>query len=123
MSLGRHVNGTNPRLDGASRKTPPLPAEDMESKGIPETDMYLERNVRHWHLVSSTMYSLFLLCSLIAGTFADTNPNFTVNVGGSNPPITSPQVIGFDALNGNYKHVVILSIDGFHSVIPFSSHH
>ena len=67
------------------------------------------------------MRSVFLLCLLIVGTFADTNPNFTVNVGGSGPPITHPQVIAFDALTGNYQHVVILSIDGFHSVLPLSS--
>lgn len=67
------------------------------------------------------MQPLLLFCSLIVGTFAATNPNFTVNVGGSNPPILSPQVIAYDSLSGPYQHVVILSIDGFHSVIPLYS--
>ena len=67
------------------------------------------------------MQPLLLFCSLIVGTFAASNPNFTVNVGGADPPITHPQVIAFDSLNGPYKQVVILSIDGFHSVLPLSS--
>jgi hypothetical protein len=67
------------------------------------------------------MQPLLLFCFLIAATLATTNSNFTVNVGGSNPPMTNPQVIAFDSLNGPYQHVVILSIDGFHSVIPLYS--
>lgn len=63
------------------------------------------------------MYSLLLSVLGLAGiSLAQTNPNLTVDVGGWEPPITSPQVMSFNSLNGPYKHVIILSVDGFHQV-------
>ena len=49
------------------------------------------------------------------------NTNLSVAVGGASPPITHPNVIPYNVLTGPYKHVVILSIDGLHQVIPPSS--
>ena len=46
------------------------------------------------------------------------NVDYSVNVGGISPPITHPQVMGFDSLSGKYQHVVLVSIDGFHQVPP-----
>jgi Type I phosphodiesterase / nucleotide pyrophosphatase len=63
------------------------------------------------------MHSLFLLLALVGVSVAQTNLNLTVNVGGWEHPITSPQVMSFNSLNGPYKHVIILSIDGFHQVL------
>jgi len=54
--------------------------------------------------------------AIVGAVYAQSNPNSTVGVGGSDPPITSPQVMGFNSLDGRYKHVIILSIDGFHAV-------
>jgi hypothetical protein len=62
------------------------------------------------------MFSLFITLSLAGACFAQSNPNFTVDIGGSTPPITHPNVMAFDALTGPYKHVIILSVDGFHHV-------
>jgi len=58
---------------------------------------------------------LFALASV---ALAQTNANYSVDVGGSNPPMTFPNVISYNTLNGPYQHVVILSIDGFHQVHP-----
>jgi hypothetical protein len=51
-----------------------------------------------------------------AGVFAQ-DANLSVAVGGISPPITHPNVIAYNALNGPYEHVIILSIDGFHQVL------
>jgi hypothetical protein len=62
------------------------------------------------------MLSLLTALALTGACFAQTNVNLTVDVGGSTPPITHPNVMGYDVLTGPYKHVVILSVDGFHHV-------
>jgi hypothetical protein len=59
---------------------------------------------------------LLLLLVLAVICHADTNLNYTFDVGGSNPPTTFPVVNGYNSLDGPYKHVVILSIDGLHEV-------
>jgi hypothetical protein len=64
------------------------------------------------------MQFLAVLFTLLVAAYAQQNPNFTVDVGGSNPPITFPQVTTYNNLNGPYKHVIILSLDGFHQVFP-----
>jgi hypothetical protein len=55
---------------------------------------------------------------LVAGCYAQ-SVDVIAGLGGPNPPITDPAVNGYDSLSGKYKHVVILSIDGFHQVVPF----
>jgi hypothetical protein len=62
------------------------------------------------------MLSLVTALALAGACFAQPNLNFTVDIGGSTPPITHPNVMAFDALTGPYKHVIILSVDGFHHV-------
>jgi hypothetical protein len=65
------------------------------------------------HLVKM-IKSLGLVLLLLARIYAQSD--LTVDVGGWMPPITSPQVMGFNGLAGPYKHVVFLSIDGLHQV-------
>ena len=62
------------------------------------------------------MYRVLPLLALFRASYAQTNPNYTVDVGDATPPINSPQVIAFNSLTGPYNHVIILSIDGFHQV-------
>ena len=57
----------------------------------------------------------FLSLFCVAGCYAQ-SLDISVGVGGPNPPITDPFVMGYDSLSGNYKHVIILSIDGLHQV-------
>jgi len=64
------------------------------------------------------MKSALLSLALVAGCYAQ-SVDVIAGLGGPNPPITNPAVIGYDSLSGKYKHVVILSIDGFHQVIRF----
>ena len=67
------------------------------------------------------MHSLVFLGLL--GAVCATNFNLTQNVGGSDPPITSPQVMSEKSFNGPYQQVIILSVDGLHAVIaldPFA---
>lgn len=66
-------------------------------------------------MLRPSMKSLFLALTFVGLCLAG-NPDFSVNVGGSNPPVTNPQVMGFNTLDGPYKHVIILSIDGLHHV-------
>jgi len=66
------------------------------------------------------MKSALLSLALFSGCYAQ-SIDISQGVGGPNPPITNPAVMGYDSLSGKYKHVVILSIDGFHQVIPNSS--
>lgn len=57
------------------------------------------------------MKSILFVLGLLSGCYGQ-----LVGVGGANPPTTFPNVNGFNALNGKYKHVVILSVDGLHQV-------
>lgn len=61
------------------------------------------------------MKSSIIFLALAAGCYAQ-SVDVIAGLGGPNPPITDPAVIGYDSLSGKYKHVVILSIDGFHQV-------
>lgn len=61
----------------------------------------------------------FLSLTFVAGCYAQ-SLDMSVGVGGPNPPITDPFVMGFDSLSGKYKHVLILTIDGLHQVEHFS---
>ena len=62
------------------------------------------------------MKSTLLVLGFLSACYAQSDVDVSVGVGGPNPPITSPQVMGYNSLDGMYKHVVILSIDGFHTV-------
>ena len=59
------------------------------------------------------MYSI-LLAALLGIALAD--PDITVDVGGSDPPLIFPQVISETSFSGPYQHVIILSVDGLHQV-------
>jgi hypothetical protein len=63
------------------------------------------------------MNLLLLFWALVGTCYAQSNPEISIDVGGSMPPITLPQVNGFNSLTGPYQHVIILSIDGLHQVI------
>lgn len=61
------------------------------------------------------MKSLLFSLSFITACFAQ-SLDVSVGTGGPHPAMTFPNVMGFNALSGKYKHVVILTIDGFHHV-------
>ena len=62
-------------------------------------------------------FALLWFSAFLGASVAQSNVNYSVNVGGPNPPITSPQVVSFKSFSGPFKHVIILSIDGFHQVL------
>lgn len=65
----------------------------------------------------SSVMKFFLFWALVSTCYAQSNLEISMDVGGSVPPITSPQVNGFNGLNGPYQHVIFLSVDGLHQVI------
>jgi hypothetical protein len=69
----------------------------------------------------STMKPFFFVLSLLSVCYAQSGLDVSSGVGGPNPPITFPFVNGFNSLSGKYQHVVILSIDGFHTVYHSSA--
>jgi hypothetical protein len=59
---------------------------------------------------------LFIALALFGACYAQSDDEIP-RIGGSNPTMTFPAVNGYSALNGKYQHVIILSIDGLHTVL------
>ena len=58
----------------------------------------------------STLFTFFGACA------AQAVIQNIAGLGGPHPASTYPAVNGYNALDGKYQHVIILSIDGMHTV-------